>query len=57
MILASVVFSVESGGRTLWHSTPMGPTDPAQAVDVALDGLRSLTPAAAAACGCSSWPT
>ena len=43
MILASVVFSVESGGRTLWHSTPMGPTDPAQAVDVALDGLQSLT--------------
>jgi alpha-galactosidase len=43
MVLASVVFSVEAEGRELWRSTPMGPTDPAQAVDVALDGVRSLT--------------
>jgi len=42
MVLTSVVFSVEAGGRELWRSTPMGPADPAQAVDVPLDGVRSV---------------
>jgi alpha-galactosidase len=43
MVLASVVFSVESDGRELWRSQPMGPTDGAQPVDIALDGLQHLT--------------
>lgn len=43
MVLTSVVFSIEADGRELWHSSPMAPTDSAQAVDLALDGLRRLT--------------
>jgi alpha-galactosidase len=42
MVLTSVVFSVEAGGRELWRSTPMGPADPAQAFDVPLDGVRTV---------------
>lgn len=43
MILTSVVFSIEADGRELWRSSPMAPTDSAQAVDLALDGVRCLT--------------
>ena len=42
MVLASVVFSIETAGRELWRSIPVGPADRPQKVDLKLDGPRSL---------------
>ena len=40
--LPQLVFSVEAGGKVLWSSAPLRLGDPAQPVDLKLDGVKEL---------------